>query len=185
MSISSMTNVAMSRRADVETEEAVPITTSGIVGATSGTPESRSGVAGAVQVIMTYVPTEILALYTSISAAIQAAPGASPAEQQSGVSSAWVAFFFCLIVTPVSVWFMYASKVKQSKKPLPLRPSKWPIWEMSASTLAFFAWAFTMPASPFQSLHGFYSPGIAAIVLPGSAMLIGLAAPIMQRELKS
>jgi hypothetical protein len=183
MSISSMTNVAMARRADVESEQPVPTSTSAIVAATSGSQETRAGVTGAMQVVMTYVPTEILALYTSIATALQAMPGSS--EANSGFQSAWIAFAVCFVLTPLSVLLMYASKVKQANKPLSMSVNKWPLWEMSAASLAFFAWAFSMPGSPFRSITGFYSPGIAAIVLPCSAMLIGMAAPLMHRELRA
>ncbi len=185
MSISSMTNVAMARRVDVETDEVVPVTTTGIVGATSGTPESRTGVAGAMQIIMTYVPTEILALYTSISTAIQSVGTSSNNNLEQSFMSAWIAFWACFAMTPISVWLLYASKVKQAGKRLPIGFRTWPKWEMFAATLAFVAWAFAMPGSPFRSFEGFYSPGVAAIVLPCTAMLIGLAAPIMHQELKT
>lgn len=184
MSISSMTNVAMSRRADVQSEEPVPTSTSAIVAATAGPQESRNGVAGAMQVIMTYVPTEIIALYTSIATAIQSVPGSGGTEN-SGEISAWIAFGVCLVLTPLSVLLLYASKVKQANKPLSLAINKWPLWEMCAASLAFFAWAFAMPGSPFRSIQSFYSPGIAAIVLPTTATLIGMAAPLMHRELRA
>ncbi len=136
-----------------------------------------------MQVIMTYVPTEIIALYTSIATAIQTVPGSGGTEND-GSLSAWIAFGVCLMLTPLSVLLLYASKVKQANKPLSFAINKWPLWEMTAASLAFFAWAFSMPGSPFRSIQGFYSPGIAAIVLPATAMLIGMAAPLMHRELR-
>jgi hypothetical protein len=183
MSVSSLTNVAMSRRADVDSSEAVPNSQSGFIAATAGPQESRNGVAGAMQVIMTYVPTEIIGVYTSVATAIQVAPGSN--QDTSNYFPAWIAFAICLFLTPLSVLLLYAGKVKQANKPLSLSPTKWPLWEMSAASLAFFAWAFSMPGSPFRSIQGFYSPGIAAIVLPCSAMIIGMVAPLMHRELKS
>ena len=166
MSISAMTNVAMSRRTDVPTTPPVPNTQGAIVEATSGTPESRQGVGGALQVIMTYIPTEILALYTSVATAIQS----SDTSILTG-NAGWYAFVVCLFLTPTSVWLMYAGKVRLSGKDLPLWISKWPQWEMFAATIAFAAWAYSMPNSPFRFLEGYYSPGIAAIVLPGAATI--------------
>jgi hypothetical protein len=147
MSIRAMTNVAMSRRTDVPTTPPVPNTQGAIVVATSGTPESRQGVGVALQVIMTYIPTEILALYTSVATAIQS----SDTTILTG-NAGWYAFVVCLFLTPTSVWL---------------------------------AWAYSMPNSPFRFLDGYYSPGIAAIVLPGAATMLGLLAPVVQRPLKA
>jgi hypothetical protein len=179
MSISSMTNVALARRTDIESTEPLPSSASGIVEATAGTPETRAGVGGALQVIMTYIPTEILALYTSIATAIQTTEG-PPIEM-----TAWIAFVVCLILAPLSVWLLYAGKVKLSGKDVPVRWAEWPVWEMFAATIAFFAWGFSMPNSPFRFFEEFYSPAIAAIVLPCSALVLGLLAPILQRPLKA
>ncbi|HQX52900.1 MAG TPA: hypothetical protein PLY87_19225 [Planctomycetaceae bacterium] len=178
MSISAMTNVAMARRTDIPTTEPVPSTTAAIVEATAGTPESRQGVGGALQAIMTYIPTEILALYTSIATAIQS----TNTSELTG-NAGWIAFVVCLCITPASVWLMYAGKVKLAGKELPISFSKWPVWEMFAATVAFAAWPYSMPNSPFRFIEGYYSPGIAAIVLPGSATVLGLLAPIVQRPL--
>ena len=176
-----MTNVAIARRTDVETKEAVPQTNGGIVEATAGTPESRQGVGGAMQVIMTYIPTEILALYTSVATAIQA----TDLTQAKGIAgnASWIAFYVCLVMTPLSVWLVYAGKVKIASKNLPIYWKQWPKWEMSVATIAFAAWAYSMPNSPFRFIDGFYSPGIAALVLPTSAMLLGFIAPLFQQPL--
>jgi hypothetical protein len=173
-----MTNVALARRTDIETDEPVPPTTPAIVQATAGTAETRAGLGGAFQLIMTYIPTEILALYTSIATAIQGDKAAADP------GTAWIAFAACLAITPVAVWLMYAGKVKLTGKAMPLAWSKWPLWEMVAATTAFFAWGFAMPNSPFRWFEGFYNAAIAAIILPCSAMLLGLLAPIVQRPLE-
>ena len=178
MSISSMTNVAFSRRVDVETPEPVPTSNSSIVAAAGGTIQTQQGVGGALQVIMTYLPTEIVALYTSVSTAIDREGNASTA-----FSAHWLAFYICLLMTPATVWLMYAGRVRLADRPLPLSWRRWPIWEMTASTLAFAAWAYSMPGSPFEGLPGFYSRGVAAVVLPTTATFIALLAPILQKPL--
>jgi len=178
MSISSMTNVAFSRRVDVETPEPVPTSNSSIVAAAGGTIQTQQGVGGALQVIMTYLPTEIVALYTSVSTAIDREGSASTA-----FSAHWLAFYICLLMTPATVWLMYAGRVRLADRPLPLSWRRWPIWEMTASTLAFAAWAYSMPGSPFKDLDCFYSQGVAAVVLPTTATFIALLAPILQKPL--
>ena len=179
MSISAMTNVAVARKSDTKTNDGVPPTNDGIVASTAGTPESRQGMGGAMQVIVTYIPTEVLALYTSVATAIQA----TDLTQSKSIAGnpAWIAFFICLIMTPLIVWLVYAGKVKLASGGLPFHPTQWPKWEMFAATLAFAAWAYSMPNSPFRFLDGFYSPGIAAFVLPTSATFLGFMAPLFQR----
>lgn len=178
MSISAMTNVAMARRTDMEPKDG-PNSTSAILEATSGTTDSRSGFSGALQVVMTYVPTEIVAIYTSVATAI------ATSKDELNPLSQWIAFSICLLMTPIAVWLMYAGKAKMSGKNVPIGFSQWPKFEMFAATLAFAAWAYSMPNSPFSSYHGYYSAGLAAIALPCSAMFLGLLAPVLQQPLKA
>lgn len=142
MSITSMANVAFVRRADVSTNSvsvnAAPKSASQIELATAGTPNSQSAVTTALKVIVTYIPTEVLALYVAVLAAIQ-----DPTRQSR--RSLWVAFYCFLVLTPIVVWLVYAAKVRAAKKPLPTSARAWPLWEMFAATVAFVAWALACP----------------------------------------
>jgi RsiW-degrading membrane proteinase PrsW (M82 family) len=114
MSISSMTNVAFARRSDVPPLDQAPKTTAEIVQATGGTDASRS-VASQVQMIATYIPTEVLTLYVAVLAALQS-------QKPDSNRPDWIAFFVFLCSTPVVVWLSYAAKVRAANKPLSVAP---------------------------------------------------------------
>lgn len=179
MSISSMTNVAIVRRKDVATEvvatDAAPASAKEIELATAGTSESQAAVTTALKVIVTYIPTEVLALYVAVLAAIQE-------PQRQSYRSLWLAFIFFLIATPSIVWLVYSAKVRATNKPLPITPKSWPLWEMFAATVAYSAWAFALPETPFKALP-WYSAALAGVIALVISTLLGLVAPVVQRPL--
>jgi hypothetical protein len=174
MSISAMTNVAFARRTDVPPLGQAPKTDKEIVAATSGTEESRS-VASQVQVIATYIPTEVITLYVAVLAALHN-------QKQGPDKSDWIAFTVFVICTPIIVWLSYAGKVRAADKPLPILPWKWPLWEMIAASIAFVAWAFSLPNSPFSS-YSWYNAAIAGVAVLVASTGLGLLAPVVQRPL--
>lgn len=87
-----------------------------------------------------------------------------------------------LIAAPILVWLVYAGKVKTAGKPLPLPPRQWPAWAMIASLLAFAAWAYALPDSPFCRF-GWYTEAVGAFVILAASTVLGLLAPIVQRPL--
>lgn len=100
-------------------------------------------------------------------------------------SSAMVAIVIVigfLIAAPILVWLVYAGKVKTAGKPLPLPPRQWPAWAMIASLLAFAAWAYALPDSPFCRF-GWYTEAVGAFVILAASTVLGLLAPIVQRPL--
>jgi hypothetical protein len=119
----------------------------------------------AIQLLSRYIPGEILTLYVAVLATLKA--------PVAGDNTAhWVAFWVFLAATPIIQWMVYAAKVKDKGKPLPVRPKAWPKWEMIAATIAYVAWAFALPQTPF-TVYAWYS-----------AALSGVAAPLFQRETK-
>lgn len=181
MSISSMANVAYVRRADVHVPQvapanAAPQTLGQLELATAGTAESQSAVTTALKVIVTYIPTEVLTLYVAVLAAIQD-------PNRKSHNALWAAFYFFLIATPLVVWLVYAAKVRAASKPLPLAPKTWPVWEMFAAMVAYAAWAFALPDSPFKYYGDWYSPALAGVIVLIISTLLGLLAPLFQRPL--
>jgi hypothetical protein len=181
MSIASMTNVAYVRRADVHVPHAAPsgmapTTLNQLEAAAEGTPGSQNAMTTALKVIVTYIPTEVLTLYVAVLAAIQV-PNGTPSR------SLYITFYCFLAGTPLIVWLVYAAKVKSGGKPLPLAPRKWPLWEMCAATVAYTAWAFALPDSPFKSFTNWYTPALAGVVVLIISALLGLLAPLFQRPL--
>jgi hypothetical protein len=181
MSISSMTNVAYVRRADVNVPQVAPAnTTPQTLGqvelASEGTAGSQSAATTALKVIVTYIPTEVLTLYVAVLAAIQD-------PNRKSYNSLWAAFYFFLIATPLIVWLVYAAKVRAADKPLPLAPRTWPLWEMFAATVAYAAWGFALPETPFKYYGNWYSAALAGVIVLIISTLLGLLAPLFKRPL--
>jgi hypothetical protein len=180
MSVISMAEVAFVRRTDValplrDPAAVAPGATRFEVAATA-IPDVQSAVTGALKVIATYIPTEVLTLYVAVLAAIRAP---EPANKDLKL-----AFYGFLIITPLVMWLVYAAKCKAAGKRLPLAPRSWPLWEMFASTVAYTAWALTLAENPF-AVSSWYSPALAAVVVLIVSTFVGLLAPLFQRPIQS
>jgi hypothetical protein len=134
-----------------------------------------NGVNTAMHVLFGYIPTEILTLYVAVLAALHK-PG-----QTTNVD--WRTFVAFLIATPFVVWLVYAGRVIANTKPVPIWPSQWPFWEMFAATVAYLAWAFALPDTPFSS-YNWYSSALAGVIVLLASAILGLLAPLFQRAIK-
>jgi hypothetical protein len=147
------------------------------VRASSGTSSTAASwnVSTALQVITTYIPTEVLTLYVAVLAALR-----NPSSQR--VAAASTVFWGFLLATPLIVWLVYAAKIRSadSRGALPFKPAAWPVWEMCAATIAFTAWALALPDSPFMET---VTSAIGGLVVLMASTLLGLAAPVFQRPL--
>jgi hypothetical protein len=192
MSINSMVNVAMARRADFPPMNAVPEGLNEIAAAAGAGVPTSGGAAGApsasatdtaLHVLFGYVPTEVLTLYLAVVAALQPSlPTSLPASSVPPGSLA--AFLLFLSATPVVVWVVFAGKLRGAGKDLPLKPALWPFWEMSAGAIAFAAWALALPNNPFTG-DQWYKPSFAAITVLIASTVLGLLALLFTRPLKS
>jgi hypothetical protein len=115
-------------------------------------------------------------LYVAVLAALQ------PPTKEAVASPSWAIFWWFLIVTPLVIWLVYITKAKSTGKPIPWAPLKWPLWEMAAGTIAYVAWAFSLPTTPFASL-AWYSTGLAGVVVLITSTVLGLLAPLFARPL--
>jgi len=188
MSINAMTNAAVARRPDFEPAGPPPKTLEDIALA-AGTPPtpaptggpqpapSASGVDTALQTVTTFIPTEVLTLYVSAVAAL-----GSIQNSEGHDVGRWIPFYTFLAATPMLVWIAFATKLKASNKPIPAAPKRWPVWEMVAATLAFAAWAFALPNTPFVQFT-WYSGGLAGFLILIVSGGLGAVAPLMQRQL--
>jgi hypothetical protein len=176
-----MASVAYARRADVNIPQVAPVdmapkSLNQIELATAGTPDSQNAVTTALKVIVTYIPTEVLTVYVAILGVLQI-------PNRTSYRPLWVTFYCFLAVTPLVVWLVYTAKVIAAGKNLPLLPNEWPLWEMFAATVAYAAWAFALPESPFKYTYDWYSAGVAGVVVLIISTLLGLLAPIFQHPL--
>src|SRR5579864_313948 len=179
MSINTLTNTAMARRLDFAPLDSVPKDLKQIAFAAAASPSSREQTASgtaengnavntALHVLFGYIPTEVLTLYVAILAAIQKPGKVTIAD--------WLTFWAFLGATPVIVWLVYGAKLKSAQKPIPLSFRQWPLWEMFAATIAYSAWAFAFPNTPFTD-YGWYSAALAGISVLVASTVLGLLAP--------
>jgi hypothetical protein len=196
VSINSLTNAAIARRPHFAPGNRAPdglseiaqaavgmpaATGAGVAAPATGGTTASNGITTALNVLAGYIPTEIVTLYGAYVAAIH--PKGTP-EPPPSYDPDWTVFFAFLIVTPIVLWLIFAAKVRSAQKPLPLLPKSWPLWEMCAATIAFAAWAFALPATPFREFKDWYNTGLAAVVVLTTSTMLGLVAPLFQNELK-
>jgi hypothetical protein len=199
MSINSLTNSAAARRSDFAPLNALPSNYSEIALAAVGMPASDAGGASqgksttapnsvntAMQVLFGYIPTEVLTLYVAVVAAIHPSvtpPADSKVPQAAPITSVdWATLYIFLVATPIILWIVYATKLKAAEKPLPVALSSWPVWEMFAATVAYSAWAFALPGTPFRKFS-WYSAGLAGVAVLVVSTVLGLLAPLFQKKL--
>jgi hypothetical protein len=184
MSINALANSAAARRTDFFPLDSVPIGLHEIALAASRVPSasapavpppasSNTAFETAMNVLFGYVPTEIITLYVAVLAAI----GTNGAAKGGQVATFW-AFF---VATPIVIWLVYGIKVIATGKPVSLAFKTWPVWEMVAGTIAFFAWALALPNAPYVE---WYSQALAGVGVLIASTVLGLLAPYFQRPLK-
>ncbi len=186
MSINSLTNAAAARRPETLPLNDVPKDVGEIAAAANTPPTQSPPVAGAtlgdqknavetaLNVLFGYIPTEVITLYVTVISSIQS--GEKPTTGE------WNAFVAFALATPVVVWLVYGAKLKAAGKPLPLSYGAWPVWEMLAATIAFVAWSFALPRSPFGAFD-WYSAGLSGVIVLIVSTVLGLVAPFFQRPL--
>lgn len=199
MSVNALTNAAVARRPDFQPEGTVPTSLTEIANAAAAPPVPigapptvppaappntavSSGPNTALQTLTTYIPTEVLTLYVSAIAAL--GPLTIRVGSRDLEVGRWLPFWCFLAVTPLTVWVAFASKIKAAGRPIPLRISKWPLWEMIAATIAYVAWTFALPATPFAQ-ESWYSSGLASFLILVVSAGLGMIAPLMQRQLSA
>lgn len=172
MSIFSISNKALTRLASNSSKQLQAYITE--VGQISlkKTETTAQNVEAATNILFSYIPVEIIALYVAVLGALSVDPT---------MQSQWITFYIFTVLTPVVLWLVYAAKVKSMDDPLPIHPSKWPVWEMVASTLAFVAWAFALPESPFSTLSWYNQP-LAGVNILATSTILGLLAPFFENK---
>jgi hypothetical protein len=187
MSINSLTNAAAGRRPDTLPKDDVPKDFGDIAAAANSPPTNTQPAAGStladkknsvettLNVLFGYIPTEVITLYVTVISTIETGDKATLAE--------WIAFVAFVVSTPMVVWLVYAAKLKAAGKQLPLSFGALPVWEMLAATIAFVAWSFALPRSPFGAFD-WYSPELSGVIVLIVSTFLGLLAPFFQRPLK-
>jgi len=188
MSINALANAAAARRLDFFPLNETPKGLAGIAQAAATPPaaepptpggaapqESSTQIDTALHVLFGYIPTEVLTLYVAVLAAVQ--------RPNEVTSADWIAFWSFLVATPIVVWLVYGAKVKAANKTLPLAVGAWQLWEMLAATVAYCAWAFALPNTPFSEFS-WYSSGLSGVAVLVASTCLGLLGPFFQSTLK-
>ncbi len=178
MSVASMTNVAYKRRKDVPPLDTMPRSAGEVAESTGDAPATQSTFTSALTALMAYIPTEILTAYVAILAGLQVAD-----QRTQAPPGAWVSFWVFPLLTSTLVWALYAGKCRTAGKVLPTSPGKWPMWEMSAATVAFVVWAFALPNTGFADL-AWYKPGLATAAVLLVTLVLAAVAPIVQQPIE-
>lgn len=170
MSILSISNNAVARLSEDNLN--IKAYTSASITDNVESKEITSNVEVATNILFSYIPVEIIALYVAVLGALNPDPD---------MKSQWVTFYIFTALTPIVLWLVYAAKVKNLNQPLPISPKQWPVWEMVASTLAFVAWAFALPESPFTTLSWYNQP-LAGVNIIATSTILGLLSPFFTKN---
>lgn len=123
------------------------------------TEDERTGAAKALEEITRYIPTEALTIYLALLGLIGVTSG--------DFTGRWIAFAIFAVATPGMVlvdWLILRRRDRQAKTKA---GKKLLYFNAAAATIAFVAWAFALPATPFAEFD-FYDPkwgGFAALVV--------------------
>jgi hypothetical protein len=168
-----MAQVAVDRRSDSPTRR--PASVSEVNESAHGYSARADRATSALGAIATYIPTEITVIYVAVLAAIAT-------SDVTTMTGQWVTLWVTMALCPIVVWAVYAAKVRSGQGRLPVKWAEWPKLEMVFSTVAFAAWAFAMPESPFVEFD-WYKPALSGIAVLVVQTSLGLLAGVFGREI--
>ncbi|HSM54555.1 MAG TPA: hypothetical protein VK879_00235 [Candidatus Sulfomarinibacteraceae bacterium] len=132
-------------------------------------------VTGSLNLLVKYIPTEVITLYV---ATLSAAPALQEVFPRIRTGDIYWGF---TIITPLLLLLIYINK-RATSGLTPVPPARqWPWWKLFAATVAFMVWALAVPGNPYVS-------GSTAAVLAGLgavfiSMLLNLLEPIFEHSL--
>jgi hypothetical protein len=132
-------------------------------------------VTSSLNLLVKYIPTEVITLYV---ATLSAAPALQDAFPRVNTVDIYWGF---TIITPLLLFLIYVNKRATSGlRPVVPEARQWPWWQLTAATFAFMVWALAVPGNPYVS-------GETAAVLAGLgavfiSMILNLLEPIFQRK---
>lgn len=163
MSIIGMNRTAVARAARAQAGRA-PVEP--LFGAAAGTGAGAADTKAPLEALVRYIPTEAIVLYVGLLGAV----GSSGAHY----TGRWVAFAIFLAATPVLVLCDWAIRRRRAERPDPGLARRLLAFNLVAATLAFAAWGFSLPASPFGQIS-WYDQHWASFVALVVAVVLGKA----------
>ncbi len=177
MSLASLATRAVARREDAPPAEGAGEVREADVDGRPGADGQSSAIADTAKQVASFIPTEIITLYT--------AALAITTDNATKVSNGQVvAFASLLIATPIIAWILYATNCRAQNKPLPLRPKVWPWQEMTIASVAFVVWAGMLPATPFKNFS-WYTAALGGFVGLVFTVAVGLVTPLLPGKIKT
>jgi hypothetical protein len=169
MSLVAMTRFAIARKhsSRVQEQGSRIAVLSKEAGAT--TSDSSDPGSAALELVVSYIPTEVVTTYVAVLSASR--------NESKSFSGQWLALWIFLALTPITVWVLYARRLKVLDQQIPIHPRDWPLWEMCAASLAFAAWTIALPNSPILEKVN-YPPGLGTIAILGASFSLGLLTPL-------
>lgn len=146
-----------------------------VLGASSEDVAQSNTVTGSLNLLVKYIPTEVITLYV---ATLSAAPALQDVFPNVGTNDIYWGF---TIITPLLLFLVYVNKRATSGlRPIVPQAREWPWWKLFAATVAFMVWALAVPGNP-------YVPGETAAVLAALgavfiSMLLNLLEPVFERK---
>lgn len=134
----------------------------------------RDTVTGSLNLLVKYIPTEVITLYV---ATLSAAPALQDVFPYIRTNDIYWAF---TIITPLLLFLIYINKRATSGlRPIIPARQQWPWWKLIAATVAFMVWALAVPGNPYVS-------GETAAVLAGLgavfiSMILNLLEPVFEK----
>lgn len=141
----------------------------------TATSVAAAKVDSAIAALVQFIPTESIAVYLAVVAALPALKG-EPFWSLLTPLNVYIAF---IVFTPILFLLVFYNRLVAENLPF---PTFWqiPWWRVTASAIAFAAWALVVPENPMFTDKSAASAaaGLVAIIV---SMLLGLVTPIIER----
>ena len=172
MSLGALTSLAAVRDTRAPTKQDV--------GKSTTAPGTAAEPASLTDILVSQVPTELVAPYTAVTAAIVGAvakPSTAVPNPDQLTAWRWLAFAILIIATAALVW-----EGKNRKAP----GGAFPLLEITGAVIAATGWAFALPGSPLTPyLHGVALTLTPLLVAFGAVAAAAFTASALQAPRKS
>lgn len=136
--------------------------------------DQNNTVTGSLNLLVKYIPTEVITLYVATLSAAPALQELFPSLQTSDI------YWGFTIVTPLLLFLVYVNKRATSGlTPVPDK-SLWPWWKLFASMVAFMVWALAVPGNPYVT--GETAAIVAALGAVFISMILNLLEPVFEKK---
>lgn len=140
----------------------------------SADADQNNTVTSSLNLLVKYIPTEVITLYVATLSAAPALQDVIPSLQTTDI------YWGFTVGTPLLLFLVYVNKrATAGLKPVPPR-TEWPWWKLGAATVAFMVWALAVPGNPYVS--GETAAVIAALGAVFISMILNLLEPIFEKK---